>query len=329
MKVGLRRLFGSGIRITPADDTHEYHIGSTQADKYRFEAVVVRPMHQGVTDQLNVLTENFGIDLYDLISVEGGAMRINKLGIEEETVQAVKIAYRLHQVKLAILIGLNCARKHGIDNSYCRDYPDEESVARQLALSHRLLATHLASEDMAMNIFTFMLSLSVDGRQLHFFQIDPGTEPPRRTLVYTLPWRGRKESEAVVVWCMDARFRQATKTYLRAVLGLDHYGLVSIPGGARGIVEAGDKSTAMDCIDSSVTYHGARQVHLINHMDCGAYGGSKAFCGGKEELTRMTGDLDAAARFILGKYPRLKVHTHLQRAEGERVFFRALNSYSM
>jgi hypothetical protein len=329
MLAALRRLLGAPIRVIPAADQREYHIGSTEADKRRFEAVVVRPMHQGVTDHLNVLSENLGINLYDMVSVEGGAMRINKYGVTEETVEAIKIAYRLHQVKLAILIGLNCSRKHGITNSYCDAFRDEAAVARQLARSHNLLAAHLTEEGMQMNIITFMLSLSTDGEKIYFFQIDPASEGEKRSLIYTLPWRGRKESDSVVVWCMDARFRQATITYLRAVLGLDHYGLVSIPGGAKGILTAGDKSTAMDCIDSCVNYHGARNVHLINHMDCGAYGGTRAFCCHEEEYERMTGDLDTAARLIVAKYPHLKVHTHLQRAEGEKVYFRMLKTFAV
>jgi hypothetical protein len=329
MLATLRRLLGAPIRVIPAADQREYHIGSTEADRYRFEAVVVRPMHQGVTDHLNVLTENFGIDFYDMVSVEGGAMRIAKYGVGEETVAAIEVSYRLHQVKRAILIGLNCSKKHGITNSYCWAFRDEASVARQLAASHNLLAAHLVEKGMRMEIHTFMLSLSPDGQKIYFYQIDPASEGEKRSLIYTLPWRGRKESDSVVVWCMDARFRQATNTYLRAVLGLDHYGLVSIPGGAKGILTHGDKSTAMDCIDSCVIYHGARNVHLINHMDCGAYGGTKAFCCHEEEYERMTSDLDAAARVIVARYPHLKVHTHLQRAEGEKVYFRLLKTFAV
>ena len=318
----------SKLKIIPAEDQSEYHIGSTHADEHIFEAVVVRPMHQGVIDQLNVLKVNFGINVYDLVSVEGGALRIAKYGVEDISIDAVKIAYELHHVKKVVLIGLSCAPNFGIAHSFCREYPNEDSVALLLAKSEEILTEHLSELRMEMEISSYLLSLTEDGKKLKFFRVSPNKDSFHKSLAYSLPYRGRKEGDSVVVWCMDARFREATKTYLRAVLGLDYYGLVSIPGGAKGIVDTGDESAAMDCISSSVNFHGARNVHLINHMDCGAYGGSTAFCGIEDEIERLTMDLEVAAKFIVSKFPHVRVHTHMQRAEGEKVFFRMLKTFS-
>lgn len=315
------------VKSVPAKDQSEYHIGSPHADEHAFEAVVIRPMHQGVIDQLNVLKTNFGINLYDLVSVEGGAMRIARHGVDDISIEAVKIAYELHHVKTVIMIGLQCAPKHGISHSFCQDYPDMESNIELMLEAQHILSTQMAELGMQMNYYSYLLVLSEDGQKLNFFHVDRDEEGIKKSLVYALPYRGKKESDSVVVWCMDARFRQATKTYVRAVLGLDHYGLVSIPGGAKGIVEEGEKSAAMDCIRSSITYHGARHVHLISHMDCGAYGGSGAFCGADDEIFKLSKDLETAAEFIVNQFPKVQVHIHLQRAQDEKIYFRSMKTF--
>lgn len=327
MATWLQGLRARRVRVTPAEDRQEYHIGSSHADEHAFEAVVVRPMDDGIVDQLNLLKVNLGIDLYDLVSVDGGALRIAARGEGDATVEAVKIAYRLHGVRRAILIAIDCAPKYGFQNAYCGRFANENEVARELAKAQLVLDRALRRAGMEMQIESYLFALADKGNKLNLFRVEPLPDRVRKAHVYTLPFRGLKEGDSLVLWCMDARFREATTTYLRAVLGLDHFDLVSVPGGAKGIVQEGDRSAAMDCIRASVKYRDTLHIHLINHQDCGAYGGSGAFCCGEDELKRLIGDLDTAARFIVSRVPKVRVHTHFQRAEGERVHFRTLNRY--
>lgn len=315
------------VETTPAEDRQEYRIGSGHADEHDFEAVVVRPMDDGIVDQLDLLKVNLGIELYDLVSVDGGALRIARTDGRDATVDAVKIAYRLHDVRRAILVALHCAPQYGFRNAYCEHFADENEVARELARAQLVLARELAREGMEMQIDSYLFALDPTGRRLHFYRVVPEPGRVRKIHVYSLPFRGLKEGDSLVLWCMDARFRAATTAYLRAVVGLDHYDLCAIPGSVRGIVTEGDASAAMACIRASVAYRDTRHIHLINHQDCGAYGGAAAFCCLEDEVKQHAVDLDRAARFVAGRFPQVQVHTHFQRAEGEGVYFRSLARY--
>src|SRR3989344_2903432 len=88
------------------------------------------------------------------------------------------------------------------------------------------------------------------------------------------------QAEAVVIWCFDARFSPALEE-LKQKLGLKKIDLVSVAGGAKALAvlndEASEKAYLLQQVAVSVKLHQARQVVLMTHSDCGAFGGLKAF----------------------------------------------------
>ena len=83
--------------------------------------------------------------------------------------------------------------------------------------------------------------------------------------------------------------------------------LVSIAGAAKNFLDPQTQPVALRQVEISKTLHGIKDVHLINHTDCGAYGGRSAFAGEEAERRKHRDDLAAAADVIRGAFPDLSV----------------------
>ena len=67
----------------------------------------------------------------------------------------------------------------------------------------------------------------------------------------------------------------------------------------------------------AVELHGVREVLLLNHEDCGAYGGAQAFPDEASERDRHQSDLRGARDEILRVFPRIRVRLFVIGFEGE------------
>lgn len=116
--------------------------------------------------------------------------------------------------------------------------------------------------------------------------------------------------------CIDFRFGKAIKDYLadRGLLG--DCDIVSVAGAAKNIA-APQKETDLEFvlrqIDISTRLHGITTVILMNHTDCGAYGGRSAFSSDDEEKEKHASDMQKAREIILSRYPDLRVKKILAR----------------
>ena len=89
--------------------------------------------------------------------------------------------------------------------------------------------------------------------------------------------------EAVVLTCIDFRFWRETLEFVEKELGLRTFDFPSLPGSAKAINECADeKDLAMQCIGVPCDLHHAQKIIIVNHEDCGAYGGSAKFNGDSE-----------------------------------------------
>lgn len=61
----------------------------------------------------------------------------------------------------------------------------------------------------------------------------------------------------------------------------------------------------------SKNLHDIKKVILINHTDCGAYGGRKAFASRDAEREAHRKDMNAAAQIVQATYPEIEVKTIL------------------
>jgi carbonic anhydrase len=114
--------------------------------------------------------------------------------------------------------------------------------------------------------------------------------------------------EAAVLSCIDFRFWKETVSFVENELGIESFDFPSLPGSAKAINESEKNGLAMSCISIPIELHHAKKVIIVNHEDCGAYGGSEKFGEDRmEEQKFHEGELKKAKGKILEKYPEHEV----------------------
>lgn len=97
------------------------------------------------------------------------------------------------------------------------------------------------------------------------------------------------ECEALVITCMDFRFREATQQFVKEGLGIKQFdGPVSIPGACKGLAERNATVTDFikSVIETAIKVHHIKKVIIVHHAECGAYGISDT----DAEFQRQTDD---------------------------------------
>ena len=121
-------------------------------------------------------------------------------------------------------------------------------------------------------------------------------------------YSGIHSCEAVALSCIDFRFWKETVEFIEKELNIKDFDFPSLPGSAKAINEGEENGLAFSCISVPVELHHAQKIVIINHEDCGAYGGSKKFDGNKEAEQKFHAEeLQKAKEKILAKYPEKKV----------------------
>jgi carbonic anhydrase len=122
-------------------------------------------------------------------------------------------------------------------------------------------------------------------------------------------YKGIHRSEAVLVACIDFRFWQETATFVKQELGIQDFDLATLPGAAKAINEyKTDEDIAIQCVGIPCELHHSQKIIIINHEDCGAYGGSEKFAGDQEaELQFHIKELKKAQEIVSKKFPQQEV----------------------
>lgn len=117
--------------------------------------------------------------------------------------------------------------------------------------------------------------------------------------------------DTVVLCCIDFRFWKETVKFVEEELGIKAYDFPKMPGAAKAINECADNADvadsadiAMKCIGIPCDLHHAQKIVIVNHADCGAYGGAKQFKGDAEAEQKFhEGELKRAKEKTLKYYP--------------------------
>lgn len=124
-----------------------------------------------------------------------------------------------------------------------------------------------------------------------------------------------------IVRCFDFRLGKPMKEYQEreGILGN-----CDEPASAGGVQ---DMDSVLKQLTISVRLHNPEEVILVNHTDCGAYGGSQAFGSPSEEYEFHVEELKKAKEAVLAKYPLLKAKMLLAKIQpsGE-VIFESINA---
>jgi carbonic anhydrase len=115
--------------------------------------------------------------------------------------------------------------------------------------------------------------------------------------------------EAVVLACIDFRFWKETMQFVEEELGIKTYDFPKMPGAAKAINECQNEiDVPMKCIGVPCDLHHVEKIVIVNHADCGAYGGANQFNGDADAEQKFHEvQLKSAKEKILKYYPGKEV----------------------
>ncbi|PIS07508.1 hypothetical protein COT78_03165 [Candidatus Berkelbacteria bacterium CG10_big_fil_rev_8_21_14_0_10_43_13] len=113
--------------------------------------------------------------------------------------------------------------------------------------------------------------------------------------------------EVLAVACIDGRFIKRTIDWLSEQTG-GVFDFRTEVGATKAIIDCeSDRNSFCNVIETSLKLHSIKQLFLIDHIDCGAYGGSKEFENEDEEVQFHIKQLDKTAGIIAKKFPNIEI----------------------
>lgn len=112
---------------------------------------------------------------------------------------------------------------------------------------------------------------------------------------------------ALVMHCIDFRFGKALKQWMEEQGHLGDADIAAFAGAAKNLLIPEYEAFALRQVELSKKLHSICEVHLVNHTDCGAYGGRAAFDDATAEQQTHQRDLEAATEKIKQQHPDLTV----------------------
>ena len=127
--------------------------------------------------------------------------------------------------------------------------------------------------------------------------------------------------KAVVLHCIDFRFRKSLYEYLAKHFP-DGYDLISVAGGVKRLLaDEPENNFLLEQLNISNRLHSPEKIVLIQHEDCGAYGGTKTFKNPIEEESFQEKELEKS-EVLLSKSFSQKIEKYFVRLSGEFISFR-------
>ncbi|MCH8244362.1 hypothetical protein IIB97_00540 [Patescibacteria group bacterium] len=124
--------------------------------------------------------------------------------------------------------------------------------------------------------------------------------------------------KGVVLHCIDFRFRKRLEEFFHERFVNEDYDLIVVAGGAKSLVaESENPAFLTGQFDTSLRLHAPSIIVLVQHEDCGAYGGSVAFADFKAEFNFQKEELRKAAAFLYERFPKVVIERYFIRLSGE------------
>lgn len=129
------------------------------------------------------------------------------------------------------------------------------------------------------------------------------------------------QCENVVVRCMDFRFHADLPALLAEHFGVEcfEYDSPGGCGGAMSLIDDVSRELILNALDLAISLHGVRRLVIVNHVDCGAYGGSERFGAPAAERDFHAGQLREARDIALQRHRDLEVVLFFQDEQGISV----------
>ncbi|MFH1246655.1 MAG: carbonic anhydrase [Candidatus Liptonbacteria bacterium] len=114
----------------------------------------------------------------------------------------------------------------------------------------------------------------------------------------------------LILHCIDFRLGTAIKKYMEENNLLGDCDIVSAAGAAKDLASPAsesDRAFILRQIDISKRLHHTSKTILMNHTDCGAYGGRSVFASKEAEDAKHEEEMASAENLIKEKYPDMQV----------------------
>lgn len=116
----------------------------------------------------------------------------------------------------------------------------------------------------------------------------------------------------LVIRCMDFRFSPYTRELLTNAFAdegdIFEYDSPGVGGGgSKSIIDDSSRSVVVGALDIALSKHHVCRVVIVDHVDCGAYGGSQRFDSLEEEERFHRDQLLKARDILKEKYPEVEI----------------------
>ena len=118
---------------------------------------------------------------------------------------------------------------------------------------------------------------------------------------------------AIVIHCMDFRFTKGLAQYVADQGLVGDADIVGWAGAGKAFLDPASQDFALQQVELSHKLHGMIEVHVINHIDCGAYGGSKTLGAYDQEHAFQVAELGKVKAVLKARFPHLTFVAHLAR----------------
>lgn len=127
--------------------------------------------------------------------------------------------------------------------------------------------------------------------------------------------------DVAVLKCIDFRFRESDQQFICEQFQVTKFDLLAWPGAAKSIVhdEVMREKNITAVKNVCVGLHSIKKLVILNHWDCGGYGGSKGFTSPEAEQEAYSQDLLQAKEIISAAIPGIEIILAYSRYEGEAL----------
>lgn len=123
----------------------------------------------------------------------------------------------------------------------------------------------------------------------------------------------------LTISCIDFRFRKGLADWIEAELG-GQSDIVAAAGASKAIMDEDTQATLLKQVKLAKQLHDIQDVHIVDHMDCGAYGGAAKHNGDEQaEIAEHQDLLSKAKELIESTVEGVSMHTHILGFEGMTV----------
>ncbi len=126
--------------------------------------------------------------------------------------------------------------------------------------------------------------------------------------IYSKSHIHKKKCTAALICCIDFRFWMATVNFVQNKLGIYDFNLITHAGAAKAFAEK--KADIINVVEKQIKFveglHKISMVVMVNHQDCGAYGGSGKFKNENEEFDSHSQHLRKGIELLQKKHKNLK-----------------------